>query len=86
MGTPLEGPAKVFCDNKAYRNDAIVESKLRQKHNSINFHLVREAVVARKMLVSKIDGNENLADLLTNSEVQNNVHQRRKGRELIRIR
>ena len=68
FGIPLEGPANVFCDNEAlYRNAAIVESKLRQKHNSICFHLVREAVAAEKMVVLKIDGNENLADLLTKS-------------------
>ena len=68
FGIPLEGPAMVFCDNEAvYRNAAIVKSKLRQKHNSICFHLVREAVAAGKMVVSNIDRNENLADLLTKS-------------------
>ena len=68
FGIPLEGPANVFCDNEAvYRNAAIVESKLKRKHNSICFHLVREAVAAGKMVVLKVDGKENLADLLTKS-------------------
>ena len=68
FGIPLDGPANVFCDNEAvYRNSAIVESKLKRKHNSICFHLVREAVAAGKMVVLKVDGKENLADLLTKS-------------------
>ena len=62
---PLGGPANVFCDNEAvYQNIAFVESKLKQKQNSICFHLVREAVAVGKMLVFKVDGNDNLADLL----------------------
>ena len=68
FGIPLEGPANVFYDNEAvYCNAAIVESKLRRKHNSICFHLVCKAVAAGKMVVLKINGNENLADLLTKS-------------------
>ena len=68
FGIPLDGPANVFCDNKAiYRNTAFVESKLKQKHNSICFHLVRKAVAAGKMVVFKVDGRENLADLRTKS-------------------
>ena len=68
FGIPLEGPAMVFCNNEAvYRNAAIVESKLKRKYNSICLHLVREAVEARKMVVSKIDRNENLSDFLTKS-------------------
>ena len=68
FGIPLDGPANVFCDNEAvYRNTAMVESKLKRKHNSICFHLVREAVAAGKMVVLKVDGKENLADLLTKS-------------------
>ena len=65
---PLDGPADVFCDNEAvYRNTAFVKSKLKRKHNLICFHLVREAVAAGKMVVFKVDGKENLADLLTKS-------------------
>ena len=65
---PLDGPANVFCDNEeVYCNAAFVESKLKRKHNSICFHLVREEVAAGKMVVFKVDGRENLADLLTKS-------------------
>ena len=66
FGIPLDGPANVFCNNEAvYQNAAIVELKLKRKHNSICFHLVREAIAAGKMVVLKVDGKENLADLLT---------------------
>ena len=68
FGIPLDGPVNVFCNNEAvYRNSSFVESQLKQKHNSICYHLVREAVAARKMVVFKVDGNENLANLLTKS-------------------
>ena len=56
----------IFCDNEAvYCNATFVESKLKQKHNLICFHLVCKAVAAGKMVVFKVDGSENLADLLT---------------------
>ena len=49
---PLDCPANVFCGNEAvYGNATFVESKLKRKHNSICFHLVREAVAAVKMMV-----------------------------------
>ena len=68
FGIPLDGPANIFCDNEAvYCNAAFVESKLKQKHNSICFHLVHKAVAAGKMVVFKVDRRENLADLLTKS-------------------
>ena len=68
FGIPLDGPANVFCDNEAvYQNSSFVESQLKQKHNLICYHLVREAVAAEKMVVFKIDRKENLADLLTKS-------------------
>ena len=63
---PLDGPAIFFSDNEAvYRHAAVVKSKLKQKHNSIFFHLVREAVATGKMLFFKVDAKEKLADLLT---------------------
>ena len=68
FGIPLDGPANVFCDNEAvYRSATFVESKLKPKHNLICFHLVREAVAAGKNFFFKVDGRENLADLLTKS-------------------
>ena len=66
FGILLDDPANVFCDNEAiYQNSSFVESRLKQKHNSICYHLVREVVVASKIVVFKVDGKKNLADLLT---------------------
>jgi hypothetical protein len=36
-----------------------------KKHNAINYHAVREAVVAGILRVGKEDGKTNFADLLT---------------------
>ena len=59
FGIPLDGPANVFCDNKAvYCNAKFGESKLKRKHNLICFHLVREAVAAGKMVIFKVDRKE----------------------------
>ena len=50
--------ANVFCDNEAvYKNSAYAES--------ICYHLVREAVAAGKITVNKVEGKDNLANLLT---------------------
>ena len=50
-----------------YQNSSFVESQLKQKSNLICDHLVREAIATGKMVFFKVDGNENLADLLTKS-------------------
>ena len=66
FGKPLDGSVNVFCDSEVvYPNATFIKSKLKQKYNSIYFHLVREAVAAGKMVVFKVDVRENLADLLT---------------------
>jgi hypothetical protein len=66
FGVPIEGPANVFCDNHGIvKNVSIPESTLMKKHNTINYHAVREAMVAGILRVGKEDGEMNLADLLT---------------------
>ena len=68
FGIPLDGPVNVFCNNEAvYQNSLFIESQLNRKHNSICYHLVWETAAAGKMVVFKVDGNGNLADLLTKS-------------------
>jgi hypothetical protein len=68
MGVPLEGPARVFCDNEAvYRNSSDATSTLKKKHQSIAYHIVRESVAASIIIVFKEDGETNLADILTKS-------------------
>jgi hypothetical protein len=41
FGVPIEGPAKVLCDNQGVvKNTSIPESVLSKKHNAINYHAV----------------------------------------------
>ena len=68
FGIPVTEPANVFCDNEVvYKSSAFAELQLRRKHQSICYHLLREAVAAGKIIVHKVDGKDNLANLLTNS-------------------
>ena len=63
FGVPLDGPANVFCDNDGVRkNVSIPKSTLNKKHNSINYHVVRESVAAGIMCVAKEDTETNLVD------------------------
>ncbi|KAL7537428.1 hypothetical protein ACHAWF_005758, partial [Thalassiosira exigua] len=44
---PMVGPANVFFDNqRVVKNRSIPESMLSKKHNSVNYHIVREAAAA----------------------------------------
>jgi hypothetical protein len=67
FGVPIEGPAKVLCDNQeVVKNASIPESVLSKIHNAINYHAVREAAVTAGIIqVGKEDGDTNIADLLT---------------------
>jgi hypothetical protein len=66
MGVPLEGAARVFCDNEAvYKNTSDATATLKKKHQSIAYHLARDSVAASIIVVYKEDGETNLADILT---------------------
>ena len=66
LGIPLDGPARIFCDNEAvYRSASDVTSVLKKKHQSIAYHLSRESVAAEIVIIYKEDGESNLADILT---------------------
>ena len=66
FGIPIEGPTKVFCDNKAvFKNTSIPDFTLKKKHTSICYHREREAVAACTMQVAKEGTVTNLADLFT---------------------
>jgi hypothetical protein len=66
FGVPIDGPAKVLCDNKGVvKNASIPESALNKKANSINYNKVREAVAKNIIEIGKEDGQTNLADLFT---------------------
>ena len=66
FGIPILGPTNVFCDNMGVvKNTSIPESMLSKKHNSINYHIIREAAAAGILHVGKEDTLTNIADLLT---------------------
>ena len=66
FGIPILGPANVYGDNAAVvKNTSIPESTLNKKHNSINYHIVRESVAARMMRIAKEDSETNIADAFT---------------------
>jgi hypothetical protein len=66
FGVPLDESANLFCDHKSVvTNSTIPTSTLKKKHNSIAYHRVREAVACKMIQISKVQSQENLADLLT---------------------
>ena len=66
FGVPLKGPTNVYCDNRGVvQNTSIPTSTLNKKHNSINYHIVREAAAAGVLSVLKEDTKTNMADALT---------------------
>ncbi len=66
FGIPMEGPANTFVDNNSVvLNATVPSSTLKQKHNSIAYHRVREAIAANVIRIAKVSGKKNLADMLT---------------------
>ena len=66
FGIPILGPANFFCDNEGVaKNTSVPESTLNEKHNSINYHIIRESVAQGIMRVAKEPTETNLADALT---------------------
>ena len=66
MGVPIDGPARVFCDNDSVvRSSTFPEVVLKRKTSSIAFHLIREAVAAEKILIYYERSSSNIADLFT---------------------
>ena len=67
FGVPLYGPEILSCDNNGVvKNTIIPESTLSKKHNTINYHYVREASASRILRIRKEDTATNLANPLTN--------------------
>ena len=66
FGIPIDGPANTYGDNASVvKNTSIPESTLNKKHNSINYHIVRESVAAKIMRIGKEDTETNIADAFT---------------------
>ena len=66
FGIPIQGEARIFCDNQAaVKSGSNPDTRLQKKHNSIAFHQVREAVAGGWILIYHENSQSNLADLLT---------------------
>ena len=67
FGVPIDGPGDVCsCDNQSVLDSSSLPQRtLQKKHNATCFQKVREAAAIEVIRVAKIDGTENLADLLT---------------------
>ena len=66
FGNPIQGPANTYGDNASVvKNTTIPESTLNKKHNSINYHIVRESVAAKIMRIAKENTKTNIADAFT---------------------
>ena len=66
MGFTIDGPAVLLVDNEAVvKNTLLPSSTLKKKHNAIAYHKVREAVAAGIVKVAHVNGEVNMADILT---------------------
>ena len=66
LGVPVEGETRVLCDNQSViKNVSFPEAVLRKKHCSVAYHVVREHVAAKKVLLFYEHSKSNLADLFT---------------------
>ena len=55
-----------LCDNEAvYKNASIPEYQLRNKHLSISYHMIREAVASGACRMANKDTETNIPDLFT---------------------
>ena len=66
MGIPIEGPSWMFGDNQSViTSSTIPNSVLSKRHNALAYHKVRAAIAAGFIYFCKIDGKENVADVMT---------------------
>jgi hypothetical protein len=66
MGIPIDGPARVLCDNKSVvHNTTALESVLEKKSNAIAYHFVQENVAMGVIKIAYEPSETNLANALT---------------------
>ncbi len=66
MGIPLTGSSYIFADNMSQvTNATIPELTLKKKCNSICYHAVQESVTMGESLITHINSEDNLSDLMT---------------------
>jgi hypothetical protein len=80
MGIKVTQPSVLFVDNEAVvKNTTLPSSSLKKKHNAIAYHKVREAVAAEIVLVAKVKGQYNRADLMTKPKGPPDYHRLLNG-------
>jgi hypothetical protein len=66
LGVPINGPSVLLGDNKGVVLSATqFTSVLTKKHHAISYHKVRECIAAEIVDFRWVDGENNLADLMT---------------------
>ncbi len=66
MGVPLTGPSFIYADNKSQvTNSTRPDLTLKKKCNPICYHAERESVAMGESLITCINSEENLSDLMT---------------------
>jgi hypothetical protein len=66
MGILLTGSSFFYADNKSQvTNSTKPESAFKKKCNSICYHAVQESVAMDELLITHIDSEKNLSDLMT---------------------
>jgi hypothetical protein len=66
MGIPIDGPARVLCDNMSVvHNTTAPESMLKKKSNAIAYHFVQENVAMGVIKIAYEPSETNLANALT---------------------
>jgi hypothetical protein len=66
LGVPIRDQSYMFGDNESVVNSAsLPDSKLHKRHTLLSFHRVREAITARMVIFTHIDGRINPADVLS---------------------
>ena len=66
LGVPIKGKSYLFGDNQSVITSATLpHSPLSKRHNALAYHTVREAVAAGIIVLVKVDGKENPADILS---------------------
>jgi hypothetical protein len=66
MEIPLTGPSFIYADNESQvTNSTRPESTLKKKCNSICYHAVQKSVAMGESLITHIDSEENISDLMT---------------------
>ena len=66
FGVPIDESTDIFCYNEAvYKNVSTPVSQLRNKHHSISYHTIREAVASGTCRMTKEDKETNFSDLFT---------------------